>query len=652
MLSFLRPATAAALALAMPVFGITMTQTPAGDTLVVNGISYYAAPNAVTTIDLSSVTNPFPSDVPLVPLTVIADSSSLFDVTAFRAIAANYSASDDVFNPGFLETVYLTHVGSSPANVKYPLGAALTQYNTKLFMPSRAYTSSVQSQGNKIVGWRTAIPPGPYFMSPISGEVFQAYRLYSDVQGAFTSGIIANGDGTYSTLSAAISGAQSQAIGVPSRLYYTKTTSQPLAGVRIGIKDIYDIAGIKSSLGNRAYFDLYPPRTATAVSVQRLIDAGAVLIGKMKTSQFANGETATADWVDYHSPFNARGDGYQDPSSSSSGPGAAMGSYDWVDIALGSDTGGSIRNPSQVNGCFGNRPSHGLVALDGVMPLSPDLDTAGFLCRDPVLWHDAAKVLYGTNITSSNYKSFPKKLLTSGFPTAANSEAQSLILDFLAKLEDFLGVNATAVTLDPIWNANPPAEAGSQSIGTYLNLVYPTLISQQQYELVALPFYADYAAAHGGARPFIDPSPLIRWGYGQTNLPANATESALAAKAVFTDWFAENVVVPDPDTCSDSFFLYVGTSGSPNYRNTYRSAPGVPTGFSTSRISNFAGIPDMVVPIGQAPYNSTISLQTEYLPVAIDFMVAKGCDGMVFDLVKKLVDAGIVKVPGVGSVMY
>ena len=167
---------------------------------------------------------------------------------------------------------------------------------------------------------------------------------------------------------------------------------------------------MKSSLGNRAYYDLYPIRTATTTTAQRLIDAGAVLIGKMKTSQFANGETATADWVDYHSPFNARGDGYQDPSSSSSGPGSGIGSYDWLDFGLGTDTGGSIRNPSQVNGVYGNRPSYGLVSLDGVMPLSPVQDTSGLLCRDPILWHAAAKVLYEMNITSSNFKSFPKKI--------------------------------------------------------------------------------------------------------------------------------------------------------------------------------------------------------------------------------------------------
>ena len=195
---------------------------------------------------------------------------------------------------------------------------------------------------------------GPYFMSASTGEVFQAYRLYSDVQGAFTEGLKSNTDGSYSILSAAIPGAQNLTIGLPSKLYYTKTASKPLAGIRVGIKNIYDIAGIKTSYGNRAYYDLYLPRTVAGTAVQRLIGAG---------------------------------------------PGAGIGAYDWLDIGLGSDTGGSIRSPSEVNSCFGNRPSHGLVPLDYVMPLSPDLDTAVFLTRDPYLWHEAAKSLYSTNIT-------------------------------------------------------------------------------------------------------------------------------------------------------------------------------------------------------------------------------------------------------------
>ena len=144
-------------------------------------------------------------------------------------------------------------------------------------------------------------------MSASTGEVYQAYRLYSDVQGAFTEGLIPNTDGSFSVLSAAAQGAQSSTIGVPSKLYYTKTTAKPLAGVRLGVKDIYDVAGVKTSCGNRAFYELYPVKNVTAVAVQKLIDAGAVIIGKMKTSQFANGETATADWVDckpsFHSAF-------------------------------------------------------------------------------------------------------------------------------------------------------------------------------------------------------------------------------------------------------------------------------------------------------------------------------------------------------------
>jgi hypothetical protein len=447
--------------------------------------------------------------------------------------------------------VYLKHAGSAAATVKYPLGAALTEYGTKLFMPARAYTSSVESQGHNFTGWRTEVPPGPYFMSALTGELFQAYRLYTDVQGAFTDGLKPNTDGTYSILSAAVPGAQSLTIGVPSRLYFTKSAAKPLAGVRLGVKDIYDVAGVKTSCGNRAYYDLYPARTATAPSVQRLIDAGAIIIGKMKTSQFANGETATADWVDYHSPFNARGDGYQDPSSSSSGPGAGIGSYDWLDIGLGSDTGGSIRNPSQVNGCYGNRPSHGLVHLDGVMPLSPALDTVGFLCRDPILWHAAAKVLYGSNITSSNFKSFPKKIITSDFPTNAATEAQTVLLSFLSKLEAFLGVtNTTALDIPSLWNATTPAEANGDPISDYLNIVYPVLISQQQYTIFTSPFYADYAAAHSGKRPFVDPSPQIRWAWGQTNVSVGATEQAIVNKTVFMDWWSEQVVLPSEESCS------------------------------------------------------------------------------------------------------
>ena len=225
----------------------------------------------------------------------------------------------------------------------------------------------------------------------------------------------------------------------------------------------------------------------------------------MKTSQFANGETATADWVDYHSPFNPRGDGYQDPSSSSSGPGAGEGSYPWLDLGLGSDTGGSIRGPSQVQGLFGNRPSHGLVSLDGVMPLAPQLDTAGFLTRDPDIWVEAAKVLYAD---LPFYDTYPKTLYTVDFPTSGDDEADAVLLDFLGKLEKFLGTTSTALNLSTLWSTTKP-QGVDPDLDDFLNITYPILISKEQTMLVREPFYAAYAAAHDGRRPFIDPAPLV-----------------------------------------------------------------------------------------------------------------------------------------------
>ena len=348
------------------------------------------------------------------------------------------------------------------------------------------------------------IPSGPYFIDS-EGALYQPYRLYSDFAGAFTQPLIPTGYDSYAPLPASIAGIDSPTVGVPSRLYYTKTAEKPLAGVRLGVKDIYDVAGVKTSDGNRAYYGLYPPRTANALAVQKLIDAGAIIVGKMKTSQFANGETATADWVDYHSPFNPRGDGYQDPSSSSSGPGAGEGSYPWLDLTIGSDTGGSIRGPSQVQGLFGNRPSHGLVPLTGVMPLAPELDTAGFLTRDPVIWAAAGKALYDG---LPFYTKYPKKIYTLGFPKSSAAPADALALGFLSKLQAFLSANVTVFNTTTAWAASRPAGT-DPDLNELLNITYPILISKEQTKLVRAPFFADYAAKHDGRTPFVDPVPLV-----------------------------------------------------------------------------------------------------------------------------------------------
>ncbi|KAK0507521.1 hypothetical protein JMJ35_010044 [Cladonia borealis] len=614
------------------VYHITASLMFTGQTLLLNDIPYYVPATPLITLPSSSFLADFDSAEGLVPVTVVALPTSNFSLSILEAVVSGFGV-DDVWNEGFLEAILIQSIG----------GSAVTYLNTSFTLPGANETSTVYVLSSN--GSASTIPSGPYFASN-TGSLYQPLRLYSDFAGAFTQPLVSGPNGTYTALPANIAGIQSPAVGVPSRLYYTQTPQQPLAGIRLGVKDIYDVAGVKTSDGNRAWYGFYPPATANAVPVQRLVDAGAVIVGKMKTSQFANGETATADWVDYHSPFNPRGDGYQDPSSSSSGPGAGEGSYPWLDLGLGSDTGGSIRGPSQVQGLFGNRPSHGLVSLEGVMPLAPQLDTAGFITRDPNIWVEAAKVLYAD---LPFYDTYPKTLYTVDFPTSGDDEADAVVLDFLGKLEDFLGTTSTALNLSTLWSTTKP-QGVDADLDDFLNITYPILISKEQTMLVRDPFYAAYAAAHDGRRPFIDPAPLIRWAFGDS-YPNSTLTDAITNKTIFQNWWSSQVQLNDSITCSNSLLLY--TAGAETvYRNEYNGPPQVPAGFSPSRISPFASNPDFVIPIGEAAYNSTITLHTEYLPVTVDILAAKGCDGLIFSLVQDLKEAGIVNTSLTGGTIY
>ena len=130
---------------------------------------------------------------------------------------------------------------------------------------------------------------------------------------------------------------QQNAIAVPSRLRNTATSSQPLAGIRVAVKDIFQIDGVRTSLCNRAYYELYPPAEETAGCIELLAKAGANIIGTTKLASFAATEEPI-ECVDFQAPWNPRADGYQSPAGSSSGSGVAMASYSWLDIAIGSDS--------------------------------------------------------------------------------------------------------------------------------------------------------------------------------------------------------------------------------------------------------------------------------------------------------------------------
>lgn len=125
-----------------------------------------------------------------------------------------------------------------------------------------------------------------------------------------------------------------------SRLYMVETIPNDSSGggwLVLAIKDIIGLKGLKTGASSRAYIKLYPTKEAIAEIVQRLIDLGFVIVGKLKSNQFADSELPTCDYVDSHGHFNSRGDGYPTQSGSSSGGVSAISTYQWLEFSLGTD---------------------------------------------------------------------------------------------------------------------------------------------------------------------------------------------------------------------------------------------------------------------------------------------------------------------------
>ena len=150
----------------------------------------------------------------------------------------------------------------------------------------------------------------------------------------------------------------------------------PLHGIPIGLKDLIDTAGIKTTCGSALFADCIP--TEDADVVQRLKRAGAVLIGKQNMQEFAYGGTSASS---HYGPVCNPWDTKRIPGGSSGGSAAAVAAGMCFG-AIGSDTGGSIREPAAFCGIVGLKPTYGRVSTRGVFPLSWSLDHNGPLCRN------------------------------------------------------------------------------------------------------------------------------------------------------------------------------------------------------------------------------------------------------------------------------
>ena len=167
-----------------------------------------------------------------------------------------------------------------------------------------------------------------------------------------------------------------------------------LSALTFAVKELYDVKGIVTGAGNPQWKNTHPAAQTTAPAVELLLNEGATLIGKTISDEMAfslDGENAH-----YGTPLNTQCPD-RIPGGSSSGSAAAVAGG-LVDFALGTDTAGSMRIPASYCGIYGFRPTHGAISLQGVHPMAPSFDAAGWFARTPEMLARVGSVLLGSEI--------------------------------------------------------------------------------------------------------------------------------------------------------------------------------------------------------------------------------------------------------------
>lgn len=175
------------------------------------------------------------------------------------------------------------------------------------------------------------------------------------------------------------------------RQHLAPTGSGPLDGLRFAVKDLIDVEGLVTGGGNPDWRAGGEPAPRSAPAVDLLRAAGATFIGQTVSDELA----FSLEGVNVHDgtpPNPAAPDRLPGGSSSGSASAVAAGQ---ADLALGTDTGGSVRIPAAFCGLFGLRPTHGRLSLAGVVPFAPSYDTIGWFARDAAALAATTRVLLG-----------------------------------------------------------------------------------------------------------------------------------------------------------------------------------------------------------------------------------------------------------------
>ncbi|KAL6826443.1 amidase signature enzyme [Trichoderma camerunense] len=499
---------------------------------------------------------------------------------------------DDVFDNAFLgNIIFYDGLMTGQPDVR-PKGEALLQRSGKI-------TMNFANKNDDLV-------PGPHILW--NQQLWQVCKLVDD---------------SYETCMVALKPQQNNVLSfaIPSRLKYSIPNQQlPLAGKRILIKDNIHLDGIKTSNGNRAFYETYPAQTQTASCIQKLIDKGVVAIGKTKMSSFGNWEEPI-QYTDYPAPWNPRADRYQSPGGSSSGSASAVAAYEWLDIVIGTDTWGSVTRPAHWCGCFGLRPSLGAISADGIVPCVKPWDIPGILARNlEDCKHFAEEWL---DFSNNKFKEYPQEFSCLLWPTDFwdNFEAteKEMAKKFAQNMADKLGICLEEFSFKDCWSKEGPKGWRKDSLQEFMKettqaMAYDSYNNSED-------FRTKYKQQRNGAEPYTSKPNEDTWSIGK-NTSRQTRDNAFARIDVYQKWFKDHFFTDGRKKTISAIIVLPLDIGGPRYRDDCINA---------LALGPVMGAPVLTVPIGQIPYHSRVSKRTEQSPFAVALMGSPGTDIKLID---------------------
>lgn len=194
------------------IASVSAQLTGNGLSVILDDINYFISPFITGYIASSSLDSSTIGTIyGFAPITVVQEAATTENLAD---LFSNWSTSDDVFQSGFTGAVFLNE-------------------GAHFYKLQRAVTNTTNY---RVLQLNSTIPSGPYFVEISTGALHQVYRLYDDFAGSFTTPLLQTPEGSFRPLSAQVAASATMTIGVPSRLYFTKTADKPLAGVRVSVK--------------------------------------------------------------------------------------------------------------------------------------------------------------------------------------------------------------------------------------------------------------------------------------------------------------------------------------------------------------------------------------------------------------------------------